>query len=165
MNGPNSESSDQSIPPQVDQSNVSSDQAPPFVAKLVAQPNEPESHARHAGEESGGEEIRVGSPFRVDPPPSTTGRSSRTGSGEAAYADFGPFLYTSMGAATAALTIVIFAALGYFWFPAGGVLVTMLGTGLSLIGLFSNKRFRLAALAALPIHLGLFFLCYSQALV
>ncbi|MCC9602210.1 hypothetical protein LOC67_16765 [Stieleria sp. JC731] len=145
--GPTEAETDGAGPPNVEQ---------PFVAKMV-------SPSPDAALGSGEESIRVGSPFRIDPPRRRQVAIQKA-SGEAAYADYGPFLYTSMGAASSAVVILAFAALGYFWFPIGGVLVTMLGIGLSLLGLFSNKRFRIAAISALPLHLGLFLLCYTRAL-
>ncbi|OYP28228.1 hypothetical protein [Rhodopirellula sp. MGV] len=136
---------------------------PPFVAKLISTGQNPGAAAAESDTETE-PTIRVGSPFRVDPPPQRQVVVQQA-SGEAVYADYGPFLYTSMGAASAAIVVLAFAILGYFWFPAGGALVTMLGTLLSLVGVFSEKRFRLAAITALPLHAGLFFLCYMRALV
>ena len=63
-------------------------------------------------------EIRVGSPFRIDPEDldqidsAATPGQTGTGVPEAAYADFGPFLYTAMGASAAAVVVLLFAAAG-----------------------------------------------------
>lgn len=112
------------------------------------------------------ESIRIGSPFRQDPSdlPAAADASIGLASGEAAYGEFGPFQYTAMGAATAAVVVLGFAALGAVWFPPGGALVAVLGTVLSITGLFATKRFRYAASATLPLHMGLFVLCYSRSL-
>ena len=85
-------------------------------------------------------------------------------SGEAAYGQFGPFLYTAMGASAAAVVVLLFAIAGAWWFPVGGALVAVLGTTLSILGLFSTRRFRYAALAALPLHMLLFFFSYARTL-
>lgn len=131
----------------------------PFVAELIS-----------PGESIDGvaEEVRIGSPFREDPadlpaggpdlPPPTPAAI------EAAYADFGPFLYTAMGASAAAVVVFLFAAAGAWWFPTGGALVAILGTVLSIVGLFSTRRYRYAAIAMLPLHMALFFLSYARSL-
>jgi hypothetical protein len=106
---------------------------------------------------------RVGSPFRVDPP-GVPNVAPDPASIEAVYADYGPFLYTSMGAAVSAVMVLLFAAAGAVWFPAGGAIVAILGTVLSITGLFAARRFRWAALACLPLHLGLFFFSYVKTL-
>ena len=148
----------------------------PFVAKLVT-PAARTDDLSPAGENTAGEtpsilaadpSIRVGSPFRQDPDhlPSATVPLSLPGhSGEAAYSEFGAFRYTAIGASSAAVTVLLFAAVGAWWFPAGGALVAVLGTVLSIVGLFSTKRFRIVAIAALPLHISLFFLSYARSLV
>ncbi len=111
--------------------------------------------------------VRTGSPFRVDPPDVQTPSAATpvlTLSGEAAYGEFGPFLYTAMGASAAAVVVLVFAGLGAWWFPPGGALVAVLGAILSIVGLFSKRRFRYAALGTLPLHMGLFLLSYTRAL-
>ncbi|QDV42671.1 hypothetical protein Enr13x_25210 [Stieleria neptunia] len=146
----------------------------PFVAKLV-EPTTTDGAAERtmagaasvAGAASEAP-VRVGSPFRVDPPELTTPSEpvkTPTLSGEAAYGEYGPFLYTAMGASSAAVIVLLFAALGAWWFPAGGALVAVLGTVLSIIGLFSRRRFRYAAIGTLPLHMVLFFLSYARSLV
>ena len=138
-------------------------QEQPFVAKLVADgtPSPPPAEQTNVAG------VRVGSPFRKDPadlgpesPAVTTPQPI-----EAAYADYGPFLYTAMGASVAAVIVLIFDAAGSLWFPAGGAVVAVLGTVLSIIGLFSLKRFRWAALAAFPAHIALFFFSYARSLM
>ena len=108
-----------------------------------------------------GESIREGSPFRADPPAMLVGDFS---SGEGAYLDLGPYRYTAMGAATSALLITAFAGLGAWWFPAGGVVVAMLGALLSIVGMYSPNRLRLVSIAALVFHAGLFLLSYQRAI-
>lgn len=118
------------------------------MAKLVVEPTE----------ESGQEAIRVGSPFRD----ASVVKPARAA--EAAYADYGPFLYIAMGASVAAAIVLIFAAAGSWWFPPGGALVATLGVILSIVGIFSTRRYRLAAIALLPMHMGLFVLSYTRSL-
>jgi hypothetical protein len=129
---------------------------PPFVAKLV----------QESAVAAGGGSVRRGSPFRRDaanPTPVSTNNARRRAAAVAA-ADYGPFLYTAMGAAAAAVLTVAFAIAGLLWFPIGGVLVAALGSLLAVTGLLSPKRFRWAALLALPAHLALFFVSYARAL-
>ncbi len=141
----------------------------PFVAKLV-EPAAADGTAADgaAANLAPGTPVRVGSPFRVDPSDLATPSEPAkklTLSGEAAYGEYGPFLYTAMGASSAAVVVLVFAALGTWWFPAGGALVAVLGTILSIIGLFSRRRFRYAAIGTLPLHMALFFLSYARSLV
>ncbi|MDV6029767.1 MAG: hypothetical protein F9B45_06595 [Phycisphaera sp. RhM] len=70
-----------------------------------------------------------------------------------------------MGASSAAVVVLVFAALGTWWFPAGGALVAVLGTVLSIVGLFSRRRFRYAAIGTLPLHMVLFVLSYARSMV
>ena len=135
-------------PESADESTKDARQDGPFVAKLV------DASSEAAVEET----IRVGSPFRE----SSVAKPSL--SGEAAYADYGPFLYIAMGSSVAASIVLLFAAAGSWWFPPGGALVAILGVILSIVGVFSNRRFRLMAIASLPIHAGLFVLSYSRSL-
>ncbi|QDV83502.1 hypothetical protein [Planctomycetes bacterium TBK1r] len=136
----------------------------PFVAKLV----EPAAVDGAAASLAAETAVRTGSPFRVDPTdletPSEPVKQLAL-SGEAAYGEYGPFLYTAMGASSAAVVVLVFAALGTWWFPAGGALVAVLGTVLSIIGLFSRRRFRYAAIGTLPLHMVLFVLSYARSLV
>ncbi|MCS7467233.1 hypothetical protein NZK35_11320 [Stieleria sp. ICT_E10.1] len=136
----------------------------PFVAKLV----EPKATDGAAASLASETPVRIGSPFRVDPADLATPSEPAeklTLSGEAAYGEYGPFLYTAMGASSAAVVVLVFAALGTWWFPAGGALVAVLGTVLSIIGLFSRRRFRYAAIGTLPLHMVLFVLSYARSLV
>lgn len=124
----------------------------PFVGKLIT---------TDASEDT----IREGSPFRVDPLDMVVASQTLVlPSGEPAYGDFGPFQYTAMGASTSAVVVLLFAAMGAGLFPLGGILVTILGGMLSLVGLFSPKRFRRASIFALIAHAGLFFLSYARSL-
>ena len=142
----------------------------PFVAKLVTPESRSDDFVQVGGDapaEGVDGLIHVGSPFRSDPaelPASIVTVSVPSLSGEAAYGEFGPFRYTAMGASTAAVAVLLFAAIGAWWFPTGGALVAVLGTVLSIVGLFSTKRFRLAAFAMLPLHVSLFFLSYVRSL-
>lgn len=132
----------------------------PFVGKLI----EPAASEDSIAESE--EVIREGSPFRVDPTDMVpVGQLPVLPSGEPAYGDFGPFQYTAMGAAASAVVVLLFAAMGAGLFPVGGILVTVLGGMLGLVGMFSTKRFRLAAILALIAHAGLFVLSYARSLV
>ena len=48
--------------------------------------------------------------------------------------------------------------------PSRSSVVAVLGTVLSIIGLFSRRRYRYAAIGALPLHMLLFFLSYARSL-
>lgn len=142
------ESTDNGVQPTTEPATESA----PFVAKMIV---------------PSVDEVHVGSPFRQDPedlPAESPAGVIFTASGEAAYGEFGPFLYTAMGASSAAVVVLFFAAAGAFWFPTGGALVAVLGTVLSIVGLFAAKRFRYAAFATLPMHMTLFFLSYVRSL-
>jgi hypothetical protein len=127
----------------------------PFVAKLIRRGDG--ADVLETGDEVSAEPTRVGSPFGKDV-------LDAPGGCDPVYGEFGPFVYTAMGASAAAVLVLLFAAAGAWWFPAGGALVAMLGAALSIIGLFSTKKFRYAALATLPLHMGLFFLSYARSL-
>ncbi|MEL6104383.1 MAG: hypothetical protein AAFU85_00040 [Planctomycetota bacterium] len=105
--------------------------------------------------------IREGSPFRTEP---AAILAEQFASGEGAYIDLGPYRYTAMGAAVSAVLITMFAGLGAWWFPAGGVLVAMLGALLSIVGMYSPNRLRLVAIGALVLHSGLFLFSYQRAI-
>lgn len=105
--------------------------------------------------------IREGSPFRTEP---AAMLAEQFASGESAYIDLGPYRYTAMGAAVSALLITMFAGLGAWWFPAGGVLVAMLGALLSIVGMYSPNRLRLVSIGALVLHSGLFLFSYQRAI-
>lgn len=150
---------------QSDEPNHDSAEQGPFVAKLVESTDAGDAHNPDNAP------IRIGSPFRQDPtdlpPPDQVTDDVAVAyrhSGEAAYGEFGPFLYTAMGASAAAVVVLAFSAAGAWWFPAGGAAVAMLGTTLSIIGLFSTRRYRYAAIAMLPLHMGLFFVSYARSL-
>lgn len=146
----------------------------PFLAKLVDAGSVPPPSAGqpvvdfNSIDQVAGGSIRVGSPFREDPPDLMPERRGGVSAGgqpvEAAYADYGPFLYTAMGASVSAVIVLFFDAAGVLWFPPGGALVAILGTILSLVGLFSVRRFRWTALAVLPAHVGLFVLSYFRTI-
>ena len=157
--------SDSHVPSETEKADPPVTGEAPFVAKLVrtATDGDPDPPSN----ESSGDPIRVGSPFHEDPadlPPAGSPSFIPMASGEAAYGEFGPFIYTAMGASAAAVLVLLFAAIGAWWFPTGGALVAVLGTVLSVVGLFSTKRYRYAAMATLPMHMGLFFLSYARSL-
>jgi len=158
-------SSDQDQPNPSDKSDATVAGDPPFVAKLVGTPAAANEFPGQSSNQSidHTEAVRAGSPFRIDPP-DLNSTDAEIGEVEAVYADYGPFLYTAMGASLSAALVLIFAAAGSLWFPAGGAIVAVLGTVLSIVGLFAARRFRWAALGCLPLHVGLFFLSYARSL-
>ena len=135
--------------------------------------------------------IRTGSPFAIDPPsiapPSAAQPSgsplsdgplsdgslpdgeepivARYATGSSANEildDAGPLCYTALGALAASLIVILFAAVGTWWFPAGGALIAALGCLLAIFGLFSTYRISSAVL--IVVHLGLFVVSYSRSL-
>ena len=107
-------------------------------------------------------EIRVGSPFRVDPSPISGTVIHRARAKPEAFYDVGPLRYTAMGAVGAAMLVLGFAAVAAWWFPGGGTIIATLGCALSIFGLYSQRR--LAATACLLLHLMLFMISYSRAI-
>lgn len=105
--------------------------------------------------------VRVGSPFAVDPPELAFQYASFP-TDRGGFDDAGPLRYTAMGAVAASAMVVAFAAASVAWFPAGGVMIALLGCALAIFGLFSS--YRLAAMGLLVVHLGLFVANYWQTL-
>ncbi len=146
--------------------NPSESEEQPFVGRLV----QPESESGSVDGTSDGDsnqveiaeserEIREGSPFRQDPVfPAGERRMGPS------YADLGPFRYTAMGAASAAVLVLVFAGAGSWWFPVGGLLVAILGAVLSIVGLFARSRFRLVSALSLVLHVGFFMVSYVRSL-
>ena len=130
----------------------------PYIAKVVQDVDEDQA-VGESTESVAGEALRVGSPFRQGTARAMVG-SVQVKPIEAAYAEFGPYRYTSMGASSAAVMLLCFAAAGSIWYPIGGAIVAAQGTILAIAGLFATKRFRIAAIVALSAHIGLFlFIC------
>lgn len=102
-------------------------------------------------------DIRVGSPFAVDPTIPAAARPIEP------FYDVGPIRYTAMGAVAAAIMVLGFASVAAWWFPSGGALIAALGCVLSVFGLYS--AFRKTAISLLAIHLALFVLSYSRSIV
>ncbi|KAA5547171.1 hypothetical protein FYK55_01820 [Roseiconus nitratireducens] len=143
----------------------------PFVAKLVQSSDPPSSSVSENPSVSGdpraedASDVRVGSPFRTDPSgPALAAVAAGDARRRPTYDDLGPMQYTAIGASTAGILVLLFAVLGAWWFPAGGAMVAMLGTVLSVGGLFAAARFRYASMGTLVLHLGLFFFCYVRSL-
>lgn len=103
------------------------------------------------------DEVRVGSPFAVDPVLANTANRPI----EVLY-DVGPIRYTAMGAVAASIMVVGFGTAAAFWFPSGGALIAALGCVLSIFGLYSHYRY--VALGLLTLHLCLFVYSYGQSL-
>ncbi|MEE2934794.1 MAG: hypothetical protein VYA84_02240 [Planctomycetota bacterium] len=101
--------------------------------------------------------IRVGSPFAVDPTVPAAERAIEP------FYDVGPIRYTAMGAVAAAIMVLGFASVAAWWFPSGGALVAALGCVLSVFGLYS--AFRKTAISLLAIHLALFVFSYSRSII
>ncbi|MDA8742994.1 hypothetical protein N9N28_00045 [Rubripirellula amarantea] len=110
--------------------------------------------------EAAGETVRVGSPFAEGtakaPPPLAAAPSGET------FYDVGPMRYTAMGAVSAAIMVVFFAAMAAWWFPSGGTLIAGLGCVLAIMGMFSH--FRNLSVGLLVVHVVFFLTCYSRAL-
>lgn len=107
-------------------------------------------------------EIRVGSPFKVDPAPIAGTSIQRRRAKPEAFYDVGPLRYTAMGAVAAAMVVLGFAIAAAWWFPGGGTIIATLGCALSIFGLYSHKR--LAAGACLMLYLLLFLISYTRAI-
>ncbi|PHQ36806.1 hypothetical protein [Rhodopirellula bahusiensis] len=60
----------------------------------------------------------------------------------------------------AALIVLVFSIACWRLFPAGGILVTGLGCGLSILGMFSSRA--IGAVVCLIAHSALFAACYMQ---
>ncbi|MDG2219922.1 MAG: hypothetical protein P8L85_00980 [Rubripirellula sp.] len=101
-------------------------------------------------------DIRVGSPFAVDPTIPAAERPIE------AFYDVGPIRYTAMGAVAASIMVLGFASVAAWWFPTGGALIAALGCVLSIFGLYS--AFRKTAISLLAVHLVLFVLSYSRSI-
>ncbi len=100
--------------------------------------------------------VRVGSPFAEDPFEADESRPI-----ENLY-DVGPVKYTAMGAVTASVLVLGFAAAAAYLFPAGGTMVAALGCLLSIFGMYSP--WRLASAGLLAVHLCLFLLSYGRTM-
>jgi hypothetical protein len=100
--------------------------------------------------------VRIGSPFAVDPFTHDPARAIE------AFYDVGPLKYTAMGAVSASLMVVGFAAAATYFFPIGGTMIAALGCVLSIFGMYSS--YRLTAAGLLAIHLCLFVLSYGRTL-
>jgi hypothetical protein len=101
--------------------------------------------------------VRVGSPFAEDPFEADDSRPT-----ENLY-DVGPVKYTAMGAVTASVLVLGFAAAAAYLFPAGGTMVAALGCLLSIFGMYSP--WRLASAGLLAAHLCLFLLSYGRTMI
>ncbi len=101
-------------------------------------------------------DVRVGSPFAVDPVSVDPTRAIE------AFYDVGPIRYTAMGAVAASIMVLGFAAAAAWWFPVGGALIAALGCVLSIFGMYS--AFRITSAGLLAIHLSLFVLSYMRSL-
>jgi hypothetical protein len=108
------------------------------------------------------EAIRVGSPFAVDPNPIAGTSIQRRRVKPEAFYDVGPLRYTALGAVSAALLVLGFAAAAAWWFPGGGTIIAALGCALSIFGLYSNRK--MTASGCLVLHLLLFMISYSRAI-
>ena len=101
-------------------------------------------------------EVRVGSPFAADPFEADPARAVET------LYDVGPLKYTAMGAVSASVMVVGFAAAAAYFFPVGGTMIAALGCVLSILGMYSS--YRVTAAGLLAIHLCLFVLSYGRTL-
>lgn len=110
-----------------------------------------------------GDSIRIGSPFKVDPPQSieVAGQSIIDASLEID-SDATPMRYVAMGSVAASVMVLAFAMAAVEWFPVGGAMIAGLGCLLSVFGLYSPHRLKSAAL--LVVHAAIFLFCYSQTM-
>ena len=101
-------------------------------------------------------DVRVGSPFAVDPTIPAAKRPIEP------FYDVGPIRYTAMGAVAASIMVLGFASVAAWWFPSGGALIAALGCVLSIFGMYS--AFRKTAISLLAVHLLLFVVSYSRSI-
>lgn len=101
-------------------------------------------------------EVRVGSPFAVDPNVAAAKRPIEP------FYDVGPIRYTAMGAVAASTMVLAFAGISAWWFPSGGALVAALGCVLSIFGMYSV--FRKTSVSLLALHLFLFVVSYGRSI-
>lgn len=106
-------------------------------------------------QESPDEEIRVGSPFAMDPLPAESRPIEP-------FYDVGPIRYTAMGSVAASIMVLGFAIAAAWWFPSGGALIAALGCVLSIFGMYS--AFRLTSVGLLAVHLMLFVVSYGRSI-
>ena len=102
------------------------------------------------------DEVRVGSPFAVDPTVPEAPRRIEP------FYDVGPIRYTAMGAVAASVMVLAFAAIAAWWFPSGGALIAALGCVLSIFGMYST--FRITSVSLLAVHLVLFVVSYGRSI-
>jgi len=102
--------------------------------------------------------VRHGSPFAQGV--SSPIASADTPSIAATIDAFDPEWGVLRAAIWASTWVAMFAIACYQYFPGGGVLVTALGCGLAIIGLFSSRP--IPASVLLIAHAGLFFACYQR---
>lgn len=107
------------------------------------------------------EDIRVGSPFAVDPEPLPAHVLRNRVHQAQDFYDVGPLKYTALGAVGAAIVVLFFGGIAAWQFPVGGTFIAGLGIFLSLFGLYSHRRF--PAFACLALHMVLFVACYGLA--
>jgi len=110
--------------------------------------------------------IRTGSPFAgssIAPSAVALVPAAEGGQGTDVPLDAGVFPQTALGGLVAAWLIVPWAVAGFLWFPAGGMMVVVLGIMLAMIAGFSTRP-RLA-LGTLAIYVVLAALFLSQFLV
>lgn len=109
--------------------------------------------------------VRVGSPFA---PGTASGPQIKSSPAVVAVslAELNALMYLAMGATAAAVMVLVFAIIGTFLFPVGGLMVAALGVVLAVLGIFSKqKRYQWTAASMLPLHLTAAGVCYFRALM
>ena len=79
-----------------------------------------------------------------------------------AFAEQGPMQYTAVGSLISCLVVLAFAIPAAFWFPAGGVAITILGLGLAIFGIQSGRVKESIVLVAAQLVLFLYCIVASQ---
>jgi len=130
----------------------------PFSAESSPVALPPEGDVRVVGD------IRTGSPFAAGSMISQSGtvrlRDPQTVAKEAI--GEGVWRETAASAVFASGMLIGFAIPGWLWFPAGGILIALLGVTMSLLG-FSSRYVKLSA-AGLVIHGVILVGCYFKTL-
>ena len=120
-----------------------------------------ESASPPASDDDGlSDDVRAGSPFRESDEEIFASAPAFRFSGDGSLADYSPSRYTAWGACIAAATILVFAALCAWLFPAGGLVVSGIGVTLAIIGSFSPQP--KTAVVSLLGHIGMFVACFLQ---
>jgi hypothetical protein len=108
--------------------------------------------------------VRKGSPFADGSarPGPLVGRQWRAATIERESIGEGVWRETATAATFAAWMLLGFVAVGWAWFPVGGIAIALLGIAMSLMGL-SSRHVKLA-IAAMTIHAAMLCGCYFNSM-